>query len=182
MRSDDERACIVRAIEGDTDAFGKLVERYNKAIYGYLYRLTLDHHDADDLSQDVFINAFRAINAFRKGTNFKAWLYVIARNRYLNFLRETARRKPRLETAAEAPAAGPASRPEGDLEERERNDEINTAIQALPEEQKQVVILHIIEGLSHGEIARIMNRSEETIRWRLFEARKKLVKRLGRLL
>ena len=176
----DDDILICKAQNGEMDAFGCLVERYNKAIYRYLYRLVGNHSDADDLSQDVFMYALESINSFKVGTNFTAWLYTIARNRYFNFhkkkSRETVLPKNAVETLAceNSDPANPVS-PGVD----EVHKAVTRAVEGLPIEQRQVVVLHIMEGLPHKEIAEIMDCNEKTIRWRLFWARKKLKKTLN---
>jgi len=154
----------------------ELVERYQKRIYAVIYRMTGRHADTDDLCQETFLQIIRSIPGFRPGTKLDSWIYRIAMNISVDHLRRVGKSRAALETLAKAP--GSAS--PGGLDS-ESSAAVRRAVDALPPEQKAVVILRIHEGLSHDRIAEIVEAPVATVRWRLFSALEKLEAVLGHL-
>jgi RNA polymerase sigma-70 factor (ECF subfamily) len=157
----------------------RAMEQYGKATYNFAFRLTGNEADARDLSQDAFLRVYRAWRSFQPGTSFLSWIYRIVTNLHRDELR---RKKGRyLEEIPEdnAPQAFGGSRPLAvtpidDYVERQIGGPVAKALGALPEEQRQVVILADIQELSYQEIADIMACSIGTVRSRLHRARAQL--------
>ncbi len=178
----DEKALVRRAREGDLEAYNQLMRCYQERIYATIYHMTANHEDANDLAQESFIKAFQALKSFKGSSSFYTWLYRIAVNKTINFLK---RRKNRihlslnnLDLNAEhdpdliALISDRTPRREADLSELQ--EKLNAALLKLSEHHRLVVVLHDVQGLSHDEIAKVMNCNIGTVRSRLFYARQQL--------
>lgn len=161
-----EQATIEACQRGEREAFDELVLRYQKGIYGLCYRYVSNHEDAGDLTQEVFVRAWRAIGRFRGQSSFSTWLYRIGVNACLNF-----RAKRRLETR-ELPEALPDSRPGVDrrLEADDRARRVRAAVERLPEKQRATLILKVYQDLTHKEVAEILGSTVGTVKANLFHA------------
>lgn len=175
----NEEALIARAAHGDVNAFNQLVLAYQQLAYNVAYRILSNEDKAQDATQDAFLKGFRALHQFRGGS-FKAWLLRIVTNCAYDQLRMRQRRPQTpiddlLEddehsTLVEDPAAGPE-----DLVQRvEFDGAIQVALQTLPEDQRTVLILSDIQGLSYEEIAEVTLVSLGTVKSRLSRARAKM--------
>ncbi len=155
---------LVAHAKNDQDAFGELYERYVKKIYNYIYYRTSNQHDAEDLTARVFYRAMGHIGNYEdKGVPFQAWLYRIAHNLVANFHRDKSRRKiiPLDEFVASTLRSDAPDRRAEDNEEREQ---LMGAIERLPAERQQLLILKFVEHLSNAEIGAIMDRTEGAIK------------------
>ena len=177
-----EALLIADLCEGDETALAPLVERYKRMVYRLAVQITKNHADADDVMQETFIKVYRSIHTFRRDAAFETWLYRITVNEALNFVkRRDRRRECTLETAVETEYeatarhyAQLANDPHAQAEKSELRQYVTEAVNSLPLKHRMVVILHEFEGLTHAEIASILNCSEGTVRSRLHYARKKL--------
>ena len=177
-----EALLIADLCEGDETALAPLVEKYKRMVYRLAMQITKNHTDADDVMQETFIKVYRSIRTFRKDAAFETWLYRIAVNEALNFVKRRERqRTATLETASEAEyeaitryRAQTANDPHVHAEKAELRHYVTEAVNSLSLKHRTVVILHEFEGLTHAEIASILNCSEGTVRSRLHYARKKL--------
>jgi RNA polymerase sigma-70 factor (ECF subfamily) len=181
-RTDDDQQLVARTQSGDAAAFDQLVVKYTPRLYGLVYNMTSNHEDTNDLLQDVFAKAYKAIRGFRGKSSFYTWIHSIAVNMTLNFLKKRSRRyhlslddvdgniqndKEFLElTATSSPVR------EADLSELQRR--LNEAMMKLSEEHRAVVTMFHIQGMPHAEISKILNVSEGTVRSRLFYANRQL--------
>lgn len=168
--------------EGDMAALAILVEKYKRLVYRVAIQITKNHEDANDVMQDTFLKVHESIHSFRKDAAFETWLYRIVVNHATNLVKRRERRResplsgtsemeihPDLRRTADL-----ANNPHLNLEKKERQRWVTQAINSLPLKQRTVVILHEFEGLTHPEIASIINCSEGTVRSRLHYARHKL--------
>jgi RNA polymerase sigma-70 factor (ECF subfamily) len=172
-----EEAEWIRAAQaGDKSAFARLIERYWDRLYRWLYRMTRDRHAAEDLTQETFLKALAAVKSFRAGSNFRAWVFRIGHNNFVNQKRAERRAKLPLPDDTAAPELGFA---ETTTENREALETIARAVADLPSDFRAALTLRVEEGLSFREVARILNTTEETARWRVFKARQKLMKVLS---
>jgi RNA polymerase sigma-70 factor (ECF subfamily) len=147
-----------------------LVDRYQRRIYAVIYRMVGRHSETDDLCQETFLQIFRGLPGFRSGTNLDSWVYRIAMNVSIDYLRRAGKnRKLKEELRWVAPSEAPR---EGISPETA--GAVRQAIDELPPEQKSVLVLRIFEGLSHEEIAKIVDAPVATVRWRLFSSLEKL--------
>jgi RNA polymerase sigma-70 factor (ECF subfamily) len=172
----DSEALIRRCQQGDRLAIEVLIRRYQNYVYRLCYLVMRSEQDAEDMTQETFIRAFRALPRFeiRDGTSFEAWLYRIA----INACRSRMRRKwyqvlPWPEPAPQVVAA-PEEQPDRVLILGERRDRLLEAIDSLGEKHRLVVILRYYAGLSNEEIARTLNIPSGTVRSRLHIARQRL--------
>jgi len=173
----------VRAAQaGDRAAFDRLVERHKDIVYAVAYRFAKDPDLALDLSQDVFIRAYRGIKSFRGKSSFSTWLYRIAMNTCIDYTRKWSRSVDSLavpEEVAEYAASEPIvathpRQPGANALSSELGEQIQKAIDLLPEYHRSVFVLYEIEGLSYKDIAEVVGCSIGTVMSRLHYARKKL--------
>ena len=177
-----------RARRGEMAAFDELVRRYHGKLFGLIYNMTSNREDTEDLVQDVFVRAYKALGRFRGQSSFYTWLYRIAINRTLNFL---ARRRRRATAISLAPLDEAVERdpvfvemsgrqtPARDAFLMELRNKLNAALQSLSDKHRAVVTLHDIQGVPHDDIARMLRCSPGTVRSRLFYARKRLQQELA---
>ena len=172
---EDDRAAIEACQRGDREAFDRLVQRYQRDVYRLCYRYLNNHEDADDVAQEVFLRAYRAIGRFRGESAFSTWLYRIAVNACLNF---RAARKP---SAVEFPDTIVDPRPgaQSAVERDERSRRVRDAVSRLPEKQRATVILKVYHDLTHEEVAGILGSTGGTVKANLFHALGNLKKTLG---
>ncbi len=178
----DEESLVRRTRRGDLEAYDELVRRYQERIYATIYHMTSNHEDANDLAQESFIKAFQALKTFKGGSSFYTWLYRIAVNKTINFLKQRKNRTHMslndLDFNAEhdpdlvALISDKTPRREAGLTELQ--EKLNAAMIKLSEPHRLVVVLHDVQGLSHDEIAKIMDCNIGTVRSRLFYARQQL--------
>lgn len=155
---------LVDMAKSSREAFGELYERYVTKIYNYIYYRTGNHHDAEDLTARVFFRAMGHIDSYTdRGVPFQAWLYRIAHNLVANWHRDKGRRKiiPLDEFVA---ASLRSEAPDRQAESKEERARLLAALQKLPEERQQLLILKFVENLSNAEIAVIMDRTEGAIK------------------
>ena len=171
---EDDRQAIAACQQGEREAFDRLVERYQRDVYRLCYRYVNNHQDANDMAQDVFLKAYRAIGRFRGDSSFSTWLYRIAVNTCLNF--RAARRVPQDELSDQIADRG-ASAAER-MHEAERSAEVRRAVSRLPEKQRATLILKIYQDLTHEEVAGILGSSVGTVKANLFHALANLKKLL----
>lgn len=173
----------VRACQaGDRRAFDDLVERYKDIVYAVAYRFTKDQDLALDLGQEVFVRAYRGIRSFKGRSSFSTWLYRIAMNTCIDYTRKRSRSvESRIvpEEVAEYAGSEPLTErrqygPDDRALSSELGEQIQAAIDALPEYHKTVFVLREIEQLSYKEIAEVVGCSIGTVMSRLHYARKKL--------
>jgi RNA polymerase sigma-70 factor (ECF subfamily) len=171
-----EHQWILRAQAGDRDAFAALVERYWSSVYRWLARAGRGTHAAEDLTQEVFLKAWGGLRSFRSGTNFRAWLFRIARNCLVDLKRG---RSPQPFDGPTDALASPAASPPRVMLDREGRQLLERAVGQLPDEYRVAFLLRAEGGLSFREIATALGLTEETARWRVFKARQLLLDRLG---
>lgn len=174
-QKNEEEERIRRAAGGDREAFAMLVEHHYDKIYGIAWKFCGTKADAEDVAQNVVIKLARAMPSYRFEAAFTTWLYRLTVNAAKDHLRAAGRISAR-ETLLE-PEITPATaeNPEQKLQAKQ----VLAAVDALPEAQREVILLVCWEGLNHKEAAEILGCAETTVSWRLFEARKKLGKLAG---
>jgi RNA polymerase sigma-70 factor (ECF subfamily) len=187
---DIDQQLVTRAQKGDKRAFGLLVEKYQRKLARLLSRYVRDPAEVEDVTQEAFVKAYRALPAFRGDSAFYTWLYRIGINTAKNYLMAMGRRAPTT-TEVEAEDAEShedgeqlrdISSPESMLLSKEIAATVNDTIQALPEELRTAIQLREIEGMSYEEIAKVMDCPIGTVRSRIFRAREAIAERLRPLL
>lgn len=166
---DDDRQLVERFMGGDDAALEELVVRYQRQLYGYIYRMTQNMEDAKDLTQKVFINIMSGIRDFRKESSFKTWAYRIATNVCLNHIRQ---RKDEVEV--EEPLASGQAGVLSIMIERQQRQRVRDAVRSLPERQRTALVLRAYEGLSCTETAAAMGCSEGAVKAHYHHAVSKL--------
>ena len=175
--SGDESEWIAAAQEGDRSAFARVAEAYYDRLFRWLYHLTRDRHRAEDLTQETLLKALAAVKSFRAGSNFRAWLFRIGHNNFVN-LKRSERKSPQS-PAEEPPAADPTAGPVTTAADREALARVSAAVGELPADFRTALLLRAEEGMSFREVAAVLKITEETARWRVFKARQKLTKVLA---
>ncbi len=177
---------VQRARGGDAQAYGELVQRHHRRVYQLVYNMTSNHQDAEDLTQDAFVRAFRALDRFKGDSSFFTWVYRIAINRSINFIKSRRLRQAisldDMDAGAERDPAYVELRsresPVRDVGLAEVQKRLNEALLTLSEKHRTVAVMHDIQGMPHEEIAKIMKCSIGTVRSRLFYARQHLQREL----
>jgi len=178
-----EESDLVRAAAvGDLEAYDELIQRYQERIYATIYHMTSNHEDANDLAQETFIKAFNSLKSFRGGSSFYTWVYRIAVNKTINFLKQRKNRyhmslndlDAHVEGDPDLVALVSEDTPHRHAKLSELQEKLNEALQKLSEEHRLAVVLHDVQGLPHDEIAKLMNCNVGTVRSRLFYARQQL--------
>ena len=185
-----DRQLVARAQRGDKRAFELLVEKYQRKLARLLSRFIRDPAEVEDVAQEAFIKAYRALPAFRGDSAFYTWLYRIGINTAKNYLMAMGRRAP-TSTEVEADQAegfdeGEQLRdintPESVLLSKEIAETVNSTIEKLPEELRIAIQLREIEGMSYEDIAKVMDCPIGTVRSRIFRAREAIAQQLRPLL
>jgi RNA polymerase sigma-70 factor, ECF subfamily len=185
-----DRQLVARAQQGDKQAFGLLVEKYQRKLARLLSRFIRDPAEVEDVTQEAFIKAYRALPAFRGDSAFYTWLYRIGINTAKNYLMAMGRRAP-TSTEVEADEAegfdeGEQLRdintPESVLLSSEIAQTVNSTIENLPEELRKAIQMREIEGMSYEDIAQAMDCPIGTVRSRIFRAREAIAEQLRPLL
>ena len=177
----DEKALVQRAIGGDSAAFGTLVERYQQQVFNLALRMVGSRADAEDLAQEAFIRAWRALPSFHQSAQFSTWLYRLTSNICIDFLRSRGR-KPTVsltvegddEESEELDVADERYDPEENFQRAELQRAVQRGLNTLPEEFRTILILRELEGLSYAEIGEMLHLEEGTVKSRLFRARSRL--------
>ena len=177
----DNQSEIVRLVEraagGNFEAFGKLYSIYLDRIYRYVFYQVKDKMTAEDITEEVFVKAWKAIDSCKgKGRTFSAWIYRIAHNHIINTLRNM-RKCVSIEMENLTEVRDPKLEVETSLEQQE----LMKAIAELPQNQSQVVILKFIEGLENREIGQVMSKSEGAVRLLQMRALTSLRQKLDRV-
>ena len=185
-----DQQLVERVQRGDKQAFGLLVSKYQRKLNRLLSRLIRDSAEVEDVAQETFIKAYRALPSFRGESAFYTWLYRIGINTAKNYLVARDRRAPtstefdadEAETFEDASQLHDINTPERVLHSKQIGQTVNAAMEALPDELRNAIVLREIEGLSYEEIALEMNCPIGTVRSRIFRAREAVAERLRPLL
>lgn len=181
----DEKQCIKKAAQGDATAFEELLVRYQGQVYNLCLRMTANAEDAADLTQEAFVKVWKNLDTFQFDAAFSTWLYRLASNCCLDFLR-SRKRRPTVsltmetdeedEQTAELPDDSPT--PEEAAIVREERETLYLAMQSIDDEQRQILTLRVVNDLSYSDIARVLGIREGTVKSRLSRARESLRKKL----
>ena len=185
-----DQQLVERAQRGDKQAFELLVSKYQRKLARLLSRFIRDATEVEDVTQEAFIKAYRALPTFRGDSAFYTWLYRIGINTAKNYLVAMGRRAPTstgfdhedAETFEEADQLRDSATPEGELQGKQIAATVNRAMDQLPDDLRTAITLREIEGLSYEEIANVMNCPIGTVRSRIFRAREAIAAELRPLL
>src|SRR5437016_5023571 len=178
----EDQKLVKRAQGGDLEAYDELIRRYQERIYATIYHMTVNHEDANDLAQETFIKAYQALKSFKGDSSFFTWVYRIAVNKTINFLKQRKNKTHmslndldfNAEHDPDLVALVSDKTPRRNVNLIELQEKLNGAMQKLSEIHRLVVTLHDVQGLSHEDISKIMGCNTGTVRSRLFYARQQL--------
>ena len=181
MTREQEAQIVRRVLEGDVNAFEDLVTEHEKGVYAIAQRMTGNAEDAADMAQETFIKAYNSLSSFRGDSKFSVWLYRIATNVCLDFLRSRSR-KPTVSLSVEdddgeetqMDIADESQSPEQLLERGLTRDAVRRGLKSLSPEYRQILLLREIQGLSYEEISDVLSLEVGTVKSRIFRARKRL--------
>lgn len=180
----NEDSLIKKAKDGDSAAFGMLMEKHMNTVYNIALRMTENREDAEDITQDVMIKIFRVLDSFKGNSKFSTWVYRVAVNTCLDELKKKKNKKHFSLDAKikgedgeiEADIKDDSPSPEKLAERRELRDMVGEAIKKLSDEHRAVIVLRDIRGMSYGEIGEILKCGEGTVKSRISRARAQLKK------
>jgi RNA polymerase sigma-70 factor (ECF subfamily) len=185
-----DQQLVERAQRGDKHAFELLVAKYQRKLARLLSRFIRDPAEVEDVAQEAFIKAYRALPSFRGESAFYTWLYRIGINTAKNYLVAMGRRAPTTtefdsedaENFEDGDQLRDVNTPENELMSKQIAQTVNATMEALPEELRTAIVLREIDGMSYEEIATVMNCPIGTVRSRIFRARETIAERLRPLL
>jgi RNA polymerase sigma-70 factor, ECF subfamily len=179
VSASDDRADVERVLAGDVGAFGRIVERWQGPLINLAYRFCRDRGRAEDMAQEAFLRAYRALHQWRRDAAFSTWLFALATNLYRSELRRLPARTMPLENAGELRDARAV---DGGLEAEDRDRAVRDLVHALPARYREAVILFYFHGMEVSAAARSLGLAEGTVKARLSRAREILRTKLPRLL
>ena len=177
MTREREQELIAAVLAGDADSFEPLVIEHQKKIYNLALRMTGDPDDAFDVTQDAFVRAYSSLKDFRGESAFGSWLYRLASNLCLDFLRSKKRHAvlSLSDEDGELEISDLRFSPESELERAELRDAVSRGLERLPAAARQIIVMRDVSGLSYAEIAEILGLELGTVKSRIARAREKLI-------
>ncbi len=182
----NEDEILQRAQQGDLNAFHRIYQAYRRPLFTFIYRMTGHRQDAEDLLQEVFVKAYQRLGSFRGNSHLSTWLFSIAKNETISFLRREARRngvamRTEANTGWENESPVPTSGdPEDEVLEHETERVLQEALASLPETYRAAFVLGVVEGLPYEEVGKILGCTVPNVKSRVFRARAKLAHWLAR--
>lgn len=181
MTEVSEKKIIEKVLGGDANAFEELVLKYEKTVYNLALRMVGDRDDASDMTQEAFIKAYGSLSSFRGDSKFSVWIYRIATNVCLDFLRSKSRKQQVSLTVsddddedAQLDIPDPSSAPEQQLMQKMSMQSVEEGLKTLPDKQRQILVMRELGGMSYAEIGAALSLEEGTVKSRIFRARKRL--------
>ena len=180
MTEVSEKKIIEKVLGGDANAFEDLVLKYEKTVYNLALRMVGDRDDASDMTQEAFIKAYGSLSSFRGDSKFSVWIYRIATNVCLDFLRSKSRKQQVSLTVsdddedAQLDIPDPKAAPEQQLMQKMSMQSVEEGLKTLPDKQRQILVMRELGGMSYAEIGAALSLEEGTVKSRIFRARKRL--------
>lgn len=181
MTEVSEKKIIEKVLGGDANAFEELVLKYEKTVYNLALRMVGDRDDASDMTQEAFIKAYGSLYSFRGDSKFSVWIYRIATNVCLDFLRSKSRKQQVSLTVsddddedAQLDIPDPKADPEQQLIKKISMQSVEEGLKTLPDKQRQILVMRELGGMSYAEIGAALSLEEGTVKSRIFRARKRL--------
>jgi RNA polymerase sigma-70 factor (ECF subfamily) len=185
---DADMMLVERALDGDLAAFEQLVSRYQNKLVGFAARMLGDHDEAEDVAQEAFVKAYRALDSFRGQAQFSTWLYRIATNLCIDRAR-AKKRRPQQAYSLDEPLDKDEDKggrevpdstfePSKSVEREELRQTVRATMAEMPEKMRQVLIMCDMQGMPYEQIAQVLNCPIGTVKSRLFHARADLARRL----
>ncbi|MGB2629862.1 MAG: RNA polymerase sigma factor [Candidatus Omnitrophota bacterium] len=178
---DIPRQTILRAAEGDVDAFAEIYRASSGLVYNTALRITASKEDAEEVTQDVFMKVYRGLRNFRFQSSFKTWIYRITANTAINKYKKRKREKMRTVEYDDSIETGHAAEnAEKEIYKSDNEKLIRSILDMLNPDQRACIVLRNIEGLSYEEIAKTLRININTVRTRLKRARTKILEKFGK--
>lgn len=181
MTPEHEKHCIERVLKGDANAFEHLVHAYEKTVYNLALRTLGNREDAEDVTQEAFLKAYRSLDSFRGDSKFSVWLYRIVSNLCLDLLRSRQRKPTQSLTVedddgeiGELEISDEHFSPEKLLDRKLTRESVQRGLSALPDDARQILLLRELQGMSYEEIGQALDLEPGTVKSRIFRARKRL--------
>lgn len=181
MTPEHEKHCIERVLRGDANAFEHLVHAYEKTVYNLALRTLGNREDAEDVTQEAFLKAYRSLDSFRGDSKFSVWLYRIVSNLCLDLLRSRQRKPTQSLTVedddgeiGELEISDEHFSPEKLLDRKLTRESVQRGLAALPDDARQILLLRELQGMSYEEIGQALGLEPGTVKSRIFRARKRL--------
>ncbi|MBQ5977689.1 MAG: sigma-70 family RNA polymerase sigma factor [Oscillospiraceae bacterium] len=181
MTPEHEKHCIERVLKGDANAFEHLVHAYEKTVYNLALRTLGNREDAEDVTQEAFLKAYRSLDSFRGDSKFSVWLYRIVSNLCLDLLRSRQRKPTQSLTVedddgeiGELEISDEHFSPEKLLDRKLTRESVQRGLSALPDDSRQILLLRELQGMSYEEIGQALDLEPGTVKSRIFRARKRL--------
>ena len=181
MTPEHEKNCIERVLMGDASAFEHLVNAYEKTVYNLALRTLGNREDAEDVTQEAFLKAYRSLDSFRGDSKFSVWLYRIVSNLCLDLLRSRQRKPTQSLTVedddgeiGELEISDDHFSPEKLLDRKLTRESVQRGLSALPDDARQILLLRELQGMSYEEIGQALDLEPGTVKSRIFRARKRL--------
>jgi RNA polymerase sigma factor (sigma-70 family) len=178
---DSDVQLIQQIVAGDTSLFRQLIKKYETKVYSVAFKVTNNQKDAEDVTQEVFLQLYRSLHSFRHDANLSTWIYRITMNKALDFKRKTTRQTTNETTALhDITPVSPVLTPEQELVKKTEQELLYEALNKLPPPYKEVLNLYYFENKSYQEIAHVLNIAVKTVESRLYRAKHMLkVEELG---
>lgn len=181
MTPEHEKHCIERVLKGDANAFEHLVHAYEKTVYNLALRTLGNREDAEDVTQEAFLKAYRSLDSFRGDSKFSVWLYRIVSNLCLDLLRSRQRKPTQSLTVEdddgetdELEISDDHFSPEKLLDRKLTRESVQRGLASLPDDARQILLLRELQGMSYEEIGQTLDLEPGTVKSRIFRARKRL--------
>ena len=165
---------VTKVLNGERDAFDILIRKYQGIIYNYIFKMTLSKEDSEDIIQEVFIKAYKNLYKLENKEKFYSWLFKVAVNTMNTFFKSKKTYNTMEENLLINIKSDTKDTPEGVLEIKEENTELLNKLSVLNEEEKNALVLKYVQGFSYKEVGQILGIKEETIKTKIFRAKKKL--------
>jgi len=178
LRVTEDVEIIEEILKGDINAFEILINKYNKKVFGYIAKSVGDKHIAEELTQEVFLKIYRNLNRFDKNLSFSVWLFTIARNTTIDYFKSSnSQYTYALNEGLDSNRINNTSQNPVEIIEKKENREIlDRMVNSLPSKYKELIVLKYFEELSYCEISKRLDIPINKVKWRLYEARKKIIK------
>ena len=181
MTPEHEKHCIERVLKGDANAFEHLVHAYEKTVYNLALRTLGNREDAEDVTQEAFLKAYRSLGSYRGDSKFSVWLYRIVSNLCLDLLRSRQRKPVQSLTVedddgeiGELEISDEHFSPEKLLDRKLTRESVQRGLDSLPDDARQILLLRELQGMSYEEIGQALDLEPGTVKSRIFRARKRL--------
>lgn len=178
MKGTEDLRTINKVLKGNINDFEILVKKYSKRIYGYIFKSVRDKYTTEELTQEVFLKAYRSLDKFDLKKSFSVWLFTIARNTTIDYFKKTCHQYTNVlnEEVDYNRLNNTSLNPMNIVEEKEKLKEIDRIINALPHKYRELIVLKYFEELNYREISKRLNIPINKVKWRLYEARKQMNK------